>query len=147
MTARIGDAQYHTFTGGLSAPGDWKDHQWMAVLKSVAAYEVYRRRYTGRIEPEKVAELLVLDARHPRSVRFSVAALEAALRAVSGSGADAYANEAERLTGKLHHMLRYERIGDILGRGLHGCLTEVQRSCHAIGDEIARTYFHYAAVG
>ena len=54
------------------------------VLKSVAAYEFYKRQYT-HIEPEKVAELLLLDARHPRSVRFNLSILQSSLYAISGA--------------------------------------------------------------
>lgn len=144
MTARIVDVQYHTLVEGVAPGGEPDNHQWMAVLRSVAAYEFYRRQYRARIEPEQVAALLVLDQRHPRSIRFNVAALEAAIKAVSGAGADAYANEAERLVGRLHDGLKYDRIGDIFARGLHATLGEVQRACRDIGDHIARSYFHYA---
>ena len=44
----------------------------MAVLKSVAAYEMYRREFHSSIDPQKVAELLVLHPRHPRSIRFNI---------------------------------------------------------------------------
>jgi uncharacterized alpha-E superfamily protein len=144
MTARTVDVQYHTLLDGLPTTGEPDYHQWMAVLKSVAAYEFYRRQYTSRIEPEKVAELLVMHPRHPRSVRFSVAALQAALRAISGAGPDGYANEAERLTGKLHDTLKYDRIADVFGRGLHPFLTDVLATCATIGDGISQSYFHYA---
>jgi uncharacterized alpha-E superfamily protein len=144
MTARIVDVQYHTLLEGLPALGEPDYHQWMAVLRSVAAYEFYRRQYTSRIEPEKVAELLVMHPRHPRSVRFSIAGLQGALRAISGAGIDGYANEAERLTGKLHDTLTYDRIGDVFARGLHPFLTDVLASCCAIGDGISQSYFHYA---
>src|SRR5262249_11831124 len=55
MTARIVDVQYHTLVEGLPSLSDPDNHQWMAVLKSVAAYEFYRRTYNTRIEPERVA--------------------------------------------------------------------------------------------
>jgi uncharacterized alpha-E superfamily protein len=115
----------------------------MAVLKSVAAYEFYRRTYHTRIEPERVAELLILHPQHPRSLRFSVGILQSALRAISGSGVDTWDNEAERLTGRLFDSLKYDRIEDILGRGLHPFLADVQDTCLAIGEEVARTYFYY----
>ena len=118
----------------------------MAVLKSVAAYEIYRRQYHARIDPEKVAELLILHPQHPHSIRFNVAALQFALRAISGSPADAYANEAERLTGKMHETLMYDRIQDIFARGLHPFLTQLQKTCRSIGEQIARTYFYYSVV-
>jgi uncharacterized alpha-E superfamily protein len=115
----------------------------MAVLKSVAAYEFYRRIYKTRIDPQRVAELLVLHPQHPRSLRFSVSVLQSALRAISGSGPDTYANEAERLTGRLYDGLKYDRIEDIFARGLHAFLAEAQHTCRAIGEQVARTYFYY----
>jgi uncharacterized alpha-E superfamily protein len=144
MTARIVDVEYHQLLDSALEAAD--NHQWMAVLKSVAAYEIYRRQYHSRIEPEKVAELLILHPQHPRSIRFSIAALQEALRAISGSPSSSYANEAERLTGKLHETLMYDRIQDIFARGLHPFLTEMQNTCRSIGEQIARTYFYYAVV-
>jgi uncharacterized alpha-E superfamily protein len=144
MTARIVDVEYHQLVDRAVEATD--NHQWMAVLKSVAAYEIYRRQYHSRIEPEKVAELLILHPQHPRSIRFSIAALQEALRAISGSPPSSYANEAERLTGKLHETLMYDRVQDIFARGLHPFLTELQNTCRSIGEHIARTYFYYAVV-
>ncbi|HUO32544.1 MAG TPA: alpha-E domain-containing protein [Bryobacteraceae bacterium] len=146
MTARIVDVEYHKLVESAAAGDAAGNHQWMAVLKSVAAYEFYRRQYHAGIEPEKVAELLVLHAQLPRSIRFNIAAVQQSLRAISGSGPDAYANEAERLTGKLHESLMYDRIEDIFARGLHTFLADVQKSCRSIGEHIARTYFYYAVV-
>ena len=142
MTARIVDVEYHKLID--SAVGTLDNHQWMAVLKSVAAYEIYRRHYHSRIDPEKVAALLILHPQHPRSIRFNVGALEHALRSVSGSALGSYANEAERLTGKMHQTLMYDRIEDIFMRGLHPFLVDLQKTCRAIGDHVARTYFYYA---
>ena len=142
MTARIVDVEYHNLLE--STPGETPDnHQWMAVLKSVAAYEIYRRQYHSRIDPERVAELLILHPQHPRSIRFSIATIQASLRAISGSGQGSYANEAERLTGKLHESLMYDRIEEIFERGLHTFLTGLQATCRQIGHQIARTYFYY----
>jgi uncharacterized alpha-E superfamily protein len=145
-TARIVDVQYHKLLESSSSPVQADNHQWMAVLKSVAAYEAYRREYHARIEPERVAELLILHPTHPRSIRFNVAALQSALRAISGSGAHTYATEAERLTGKLHDTLVYDRIEDIFKRGLHGFLDDLQKTCRAIGEHISHKYFYYAGV-
>jgi uncharacterized alpha-E superfamily protein len=142
-TVRIVDVEYHRLVEA-SSPGEQPgSHQYMAVLKSVAAYEIYRRAYQSAVDPQKVAELLILHPDHPRSVRFNTALLQSSLRAVSGSGPYSYANEAERLTGKLHDSLVYDRIEDIFSRGLHLFLTDVQKTCRSIGDHIARSYFYY----
>jgi len=146
MTARIVDVEYQKLYEGLAAGSQPDNHQWMAVLQSVAAYEIYRREYHSRIEPERVAELLILHPRHPRSIRFSIATLQQSLRAISGSDPGYYTNEAERLTGKIHESLMYDRIEDIFARGLHAYLVDLQKNCRLIGEHIARTYFYYAVV-
>jgi uncharacterized alpha-E superfamily protein len=112
----------------------------------VDAYEACHRQYHSTISPERVAEMLILHPQHPRSIRFSAAEVQAGLRAVSGTGAGSYANEAERLTGKILEGLRYDTIEEIFGRGLHSYLGELLRTCRAIGEDIARTYFYYAVV-
>ena len=35
---------------------------------------------------------------------------------------------------------------EIFARGLHAFLVELQKTCRAIGEHIARTYFYYAVV-
>ena len=142
MTARIVDVQYQWLAPDGATP-DTDNHRWMAMLESVAAYEFYRRTYHTRIEPARVAELLVLHPHHPRSIRCSVATLREALRAIGGAGPDDYASEAERLTGRLHDGLKYDRIEDLFARGLHAFLADVLRTCRAIGEQLARTYFYY----
>ena len=96
----------------------------MAVLKSVGAYEAYHRQYHSPIEPEKVAEMLILHPQHPRSIRFSTTEVQSGLRAISGSHTGSYANEAERLAGKALERLRYDKIDEIFKQGLHPYLNE-----------------------
>ncbi len=145
MTARIVDVQYHHL---VERPAGFAEdhHQWMAVLRSVGAYEAYCRLHRSQVEPQAVAELLILHAAHPRSIRFNMTELQAGLRNISNTGPGSYANEAERLTGATLESLRYGRIGDIFRRGLHEYLTEVQRTCREIGAEIGRAYFYYGVI-
>ena len=145
-TARVVDVEYHKLVETSGSPPNAGNQQWMAVLNSVAAYEIYRRVYHSAIEPSNVAELLISHPQYPRSVRFNVGWLQNSLRAISGAGTHSYANEAERLTGKLHDSLVYDRIQDIFARGLHVFLTDVEQTCWRIGEEIACTYFYYAGV-
>lgn len=143
MTARLVDVQYRNL---LEPPGAYlpDNHQWMAVLKSVGAYEAYHREYHSPIEPARVAEMLILHPLHPRSIRFSSTEMQSGLRAISNTVPGSYANEAERLTGKVLERLRYDRIDEILRNGLHGYLTDLIRMFNTIGEAIVRTYFYYA---
>jgi uncharacterized alpha-E superfamily protein len=146
MTARLVDVQYQNLLETTPVVSVVDNHQWMAVLKSVGAYEAYRRQNHSLIEPERVAEMLILHAQHPRSIRFSVTEVQSGLRAISGTGAGSYANEAERLTGKVLESLRYDKISDIFERGLHVYLSGLLKVFRSIGEDIARTYFYYAVV-
>jgi uncharacterized alpha-E superfamily protein len=146
MTARLVDMQYRSLLEPAGSVGPPDNHQWMAVLKSVGAYEAYHRQYHSPIEPDRVAEMLILHAQHPRSIRYSVTELQSGLRAISNTAPGSYANEAERLVGKVLERLRYDRIDDILRGGLHDYLADLIRQFDAIGEAIARTYFYYEVV-
>jgi uncharacterized alpha-E superfamily protein len=146
MTARLVDVQYQNLLEEIPVVGGSDNHQWMAVLRSVGAFEAYHRQYHSSIEPEKVAEMLILHPLHPRSIRFSLTEVQSGLRAVSGTGPGAYANEAERLAGRVVERLSYDKVGEIFKQGLHSYLGDLLRMCGAIGDDIARTYFYYAVV-
>ena len=146
MTARLVDVQYQNLLDEVPTVGAADNHQWMAVLRSVGAYEAYHRQHHSPIEQEKVAGMLILDPLHPRSIRFSITEVQAGLRAVSGTGPRAYANEAERLAGKLVDRLSYDRVEEIFEQGLHNYLSNLLQLCGLIGEDIARTYFYYAVV-
>jgi uncharacterized alpha-E superfamily protein len=143
MTARLVDVQYQYLLDLPQPIGPPDNHQWMAVLKSVGAYEAYHRKYHSQIQPEHVAEMLILHPEHPRSIRFSVNEVQSGLRALSGSALGSYSNEAERLTGKVLESLTYDRIEEIFHRGLHTYLTELLGLCLDIGENIAQSYFYY----
>src|SRR5580704_14074137 len=146
MTARLVDVQYQNLLDELPTVGAPDNHQWMAVLRSVGAYEAYHRQYHSPIEPEKVAGMLILHPLHPRSIRFSTTEVQSGLRAISGSDRGSYANEAERLAGKVVERLSYDRIEEIFKQGLHSYLNELSAMFALIGSDIARNYFYYAVV-
>ena len=112
----------------------------------MGAYEAYHRQYHSPIEPEKVAEMLILHPLHPRSIRFSTTKCRPVCAPSAAPGRGSYANEAERLAGKVVERLSYDRVEEIFKQGLHSYLSDLLRLCGAIGDDIARTYFYYAVV-
>ena len=89
--------------------------------------------------------MLILHPKHPRSIRFSITELQVGLRAISGTGPGSYANEAERLTGKVLESLRYDTVEDVFRWGLHTYLNVLLANCRSIGEDIAHTYFYYGA--
>ena len=107
-TSRILDVKYHLLLpSGERVGGNVDTIQWMAVLKSCSALEAYRKIYVDQVAPWKVAEFIITHAEFPRSIRFSVDSLDSALHRISGSNETQYANEAERLSGRLRSDLDY----------------------------------------
>lgn len=140
-TTRILDVKYFLLLPSLQDVGSSIDDiQWTAVLKSVSAFEMYRKRH-GRISPKRVAEFLLLDTEFPRSVRYCAGKALAALGAISGASRGAFHSSPERLLGQLNAELEYKTVDEIIDRGLHEFLDETQSKLNAIDDSIFETYF------
>jgi uncharacterized alpha-E superfamily protein len=140
-TSRILDLKYHILLpSGERVGGNIDTIQWMAVLKSCSALEAYRKIYVDQVAPWKVAEFIITHADFPRSIRFSVDLLDAALHRISGSSEANYANEAERLSGRLRSDLDYITIGDVFEFGLHQYLETIQKRLVEVSDAMHATY-------
>jgi len=126
-TSRILDLKYHILLPrGEEVGGTVDTVQWQAVLKSCSAFEAYRKIYTGQVTPWTVAEFIILHDSFPRSIRFCVEGVDAALHRISGCDRTHFATDAERLSGKLCSDLNYARIADIFKIGLHQYLDGIQ---------------------
>jgi len=137
-TARILDVKYHVLLPSVSDVGGAVDYyQWAAVLRSVSAFESYRRVYRDVITPLRVAELLILREDMPRSLHACMQATYEIMRTLEAPGAQ----EALRLAGALWAELRFGRIDVIFQHGVHEYLTEFLERAAALGEEINRSYF------
>ncbi len=113
---------------------------WSAVLRSCSAWDAYKALHGSEVHPRLVAEYLLLDDEFPRSLRFCVDRMDAALRAISGVAPRRISNDAERLSGRLLAELQYATVEEIFEVGLHGYLDRVQSRLNAIGDAMFRAY-------
>ena len=138
-TARILDVKYHILLpSGERVGGSLDYYQWAEVLSCIGAYRTYRRVYSSKIEPWRLAELMILRHDLPRSLRFCLMQIDENLNQL----AELYGarGEANRLAGKLHSRLRYGRIDSIFQDGLHEFLTDFIRRNAALSDEIAQQF-------
>jgi uncharacterized alpha-E superfamily protein len=140
-TSRLLDLKYHILLPhGEQVGGAVDTVQWQAVLRSCSALEAFLKVYTGQVTPWNVAEFLVLHEQFPRSIRFCVDAMDHALHRISGCDRGHFANEAERLSGRLRSDLSYITINEIFQAGLHEYLDGTQRRLIEIGDAMHRQY-------
>ena len=140
-TARLVDVKFHAvqsdFYGAASAKDQEYDfYHWSAILRSVSAFEIYRRVYRNVIKPERVAELLILRADMPRSLAASLHGVVSNLQMVT----DDQTCETVRRAGKLNADLQYARIDEILATGLHAYLTQFLDRVNELGAQISRDF-------
>jgi uncharacterized alpha-E superfamily protein len=136
-TARILDVKYHILLPSVNDVGGAADYyQWGSLLKSVSAFEAYRKIYRNVISPIRVAELLVLRDDMPRSLHACMNEVEAALVDINGNSG----REARRRAGELHAELHFGRIEDVFNHGLHEFLTDFLEQIDNLGREIRNAY-------
>lgn len=109
---------------------------WAAVLRSVSAFEVYRKVYRDVITPARVAELLILRGDMPRSLAACVNEVCLNLEQVRNSRSQ----EAERRAGLMRAELRYGRVEDIMAQGLHGYLTRFLERINDLGGRVSQDF-------
>ena len=136
-TARILDVKYHILLPRVEDVGGALDYyQWAALLRSVSAFETYRLIYRDQIFPIKVAELLILEQRMPRSLAACAAQVNASLDRIVGQNDAA----AKRLSGELFVRLTHADIEEIFQSGLHEYLTDCLDDINELGSRMQRAY-------
>ena len=135
-TARILDVKYHVLRpqGEEEVATDF--YEWGALLRSVSAFEVYRKVYRDVITPDRVAELLILNRDMPRSLHFCMNSVIKVLELI----ANRQSGETARQAGLLHAQLHYGRIEDILEQGLHEWLTDFMERIYLLGHGISQDF-------
>jgi len=137
-TARILDVKYHILLPSVKDVGGAVDYyQWSAVLRSVSAFESYRKVYRDVITPIRLAELLILRQDIPRSLHFCLRQVHETLDLVRNDRSA----EAQRQAGVLLSKLRYGRISDIFATGLHEYLTDHLDAMQVLSTEVQKCFF------
>lgn len=139
-TARILDVKYQIMRSRRADNQAVDFYQWNALLQSLSAYEAYHELYKRGITERNVAELLILSAEMPRSLRFCVGAMMEILELIEGSRGQS----AKRQTAELNARLAYGEIDYIFAHGLHEYLTDLLRRISTIGENIHRDYWEGA---
>jgi uncharacterized alpha-E superfamily protein len=138
-TVRLLDARIASTT---LASGDTDPHEWTMLLRTLSAFEVYRKLFREAVTPQRVAELFILRADVPRSLRRCLMEVRDNLRAVS-NGASA---ETERRAGALQAELEFGSPEQLQPERLADYLTDKIGQLTLIGEGIARHFLISDAV-
>jgi len=135
------DVKYFILLRSVSDVGTiYDDVQWVAVLRSASAFEMYRKRH-GRISPMAIVEFLLLDAEFPRAVRFCLNSARDSLHAISGTPIGSHRKHAEKLLGQICSDLAQANVDEIVTSGLHEYLDALQTKVNRASTGIYERFF------
>lgn len=124
-TARLLDVRFHAPS---SADDDLAEfYHWSAVLRSLSAYEAYRRVYRDVVDAQRVVQLLMLRADMPRSLLACTNDVVVMLDHLTTNKN----SPTRRKAGRLQAQLQYAEIEEVMEKGLHHYLTDY---LHQVGD-------------
>ena len=139
QTSRILDVKYYILLPDVAMVGMQLDTvQWSALLKSISAFQMFRRAYS-EVTPRNVAEFLMLSDEFPRSLRYCLAQTLQALKEVALPERDEA--EALRLCGRMHADFRYTTIEEIQKAGLHESIDAFQTELNKLSGVIRHDFF------
>jgi uncharacterized alpha-E superfamily protein len=145
-TLRMLDARYEMLevlgknTEAISDSSAHGYYQWSALLRALSSFEAYTELYRDAPGARQVAELLLLRADIPRSLRACLEELDQILASLPGANG----RPAQRLAAELDARLRYTSIDEILGEGLHEWLNEFIPLVAQLGNAIHTSYLEAA---
>jgi len=112
--------------------------QWMSVLRSLSAYEMYRQKLRVRVKGTDVVKFLLQDNEFPRSVLFSLMVLESCLARLPKN------EDALRHLARLQRKIKSADVYELLeehNKGLHALIDELQIDLGHLHGSVTATYF------
>jgi uncharacterized alpha-E superfamily protein len=118
---------------------------WRTVLRACGAHEAFLRTHGGTLQPQQVAEFLLLDRLFPRSALHALTTAEQCLRELAPSLERAGVTDAARRPiGQVRTRLEYADTGALLDE-LPAHLRALQHACAAASAAIADRYFQHTS--
>ncbi len=109
--------------------------QWMSVLKSLTAYQAYRRCMRLRVKGEDVLKFLLQDTEFPRTVSYCITTVENCLSGLPKN------DPSLRGLARVHRQVQSANVRVLAHKGLHEFIEGLQTSLGHVHDAIAASYF------
>ena len=141
-TSRILDVKYFLLLPKPEDVGGVLDElQWITLLRTVGAYQMYRQSTQQAINPTAVARFLLLDPIFPRSVRFCLQGINDTLQQIQTQPVQGPPDDLDCLRGQLLARWSYVRIDTLIATGLHEATDQLQRDLNRLHELIQQRYF------
>lgn len=142
MTTRVLDVRAETLTPSAQAGYQPFDNvQWMGTLRSVAAYQMYRRSLGAQVRASSAVRFLLQDQQFPRSVTHCLDQVSRFLKALPRAQGPLDATADTMLVVHEAPLPAIGRGGPQGALALHDVVDRVQLGLGRIHDEIEAVYF------
>ena len=141
-TTRILDVKYFLLLPSSEVVGGVLDElQWIALLRTAGAYQMFRQSQQKAIAPDAVAAFLLLDPIFPRSVRYCLGRIRDSLQIVRGQRVPGPPDDLECRIGLVLARWSYTRIEELITNGLHEAIDHLQQDLNKLHTLIEQRYF------
>jgi uncharacterized alpha-E superfamily protein len=116
----------------------------VGLLRCCTSFEAYCQVYTADLSPDRILEFLLLNPDFPHAIRYCVDGARQAIVGIQESGGRRPPEELTSGIGRLHAMLGYTTIGEILSGNPGAFLHNIREQCMRIHELMYHYYIHYS---
>ena len=116
----------------------------VGLLRCCTSFEAYCQVYTADLSSDRILEFLLLNRDFPHAIRYTVDGMRDAIESIQHSGGRRPPEELTAVIGRLHAMLGYTTIQEILAGDVAKFLHTIREQCMRIHELIYRYYVHYS---
>jgi uncharacterized alpha-E superfamily protein len=116
----------------------------VGLLRCCTSFEAYCQVYTADLSPDRILEFLLLNRDFPHAIRYTVDGIRHAIESIQRTGGRRSPEELTSVIGRLHAMLGYTTIGEILAGDTAAFLHSIREQCMRIHELIYRHYVQYS---
>lgn len=136
--------QPHLFRAHEREYSGYQYLELVGLLRCCTAFEAYCQVYTADLSPDRILEFLLLNRDFPHAIRYSVDGVRQAIQAIQHTGGRRPPDELTASIGRLHAMLSFTSITEILSGDAAAFLHTIRQQCMKIHELMYRYYIHYS---
>jgi uncharacterized alpha-E superfamily protein len=116
----------------------------VGLLRCCTSFEAYCQVYTADLSPDRILEFLLLNRDFPHAIRYCVEGMRDAVQSIQQAGGRRAPGELTAVIGRLHAMLGYTTINEILSGDPAAFLHTIRQQCVHIHELTYGYYVHYS---
>ena len=116
----------------------------VGLLRCCTAFEAYCQVYTADLTPHHILEFLLLNRDFPHAIRYCVDTIRIAIESIQHTGGRRSPHELTSGIGRLHAMLGFTTIDEIVAGNAAVFLHTIRQQCLHIHELIYRYYVQYS---